>query len=72
MKIDFKQLTRNADINMKQLAEEMVAAGHFNNRLTAYITIQNFNHGRGKSIKLDLLLWIRRRFNVDITEFFKW
>jgi len=36
------------------------------------MTIQNFNHGRGKSIKLDLLLWIRRRFNVDITDFLKY
>ena len=73
MKIDFNKLIENSNVkNHRQLAREMVEAGRFKNLHVAVNTIQNFISGKGKTISLDLLLWIRDRFGVNIIDFFKY
>jgi len=71
MRIDFKKLTKESGINMSRLAEELVMAGHFKNKTTAYIMLYRWTAGKGKSINLDLLYWIKNRFDIDIINFFK-
>ena len=75
MKIDFRILIKNSGekLSQRKLAKEMVAAKHYTTLDVAINAIQNFNQGRAKEIKVDLLFWIAKRFNQkSILDFFKW
>lgn len=74
MKIDIKTIlythykSTGEYITQKGLAEEMAEAGIFKNLHSAQCMIQYNIHGRAKSLDIDMLKFLCKRFELTLNE----
>jgi len=65
MRIPFEKLTKNANITVRKLAEDLTTAGFYNNAHSAEVTIYKHINDKSKfPVSWDMLKWLALYFKV--------
>ena len=69
--INFKELLNGTGMSQAEFARELVAHGFYKNFKSAITTINYFNAGTVKSIDMELLEYLMKRFDKTLCEIVK-
>ena len=73
MRIPFEKLTKNANISIRKLAEDLTEEGFYKNTHSAEVVIyKNINNQSKHPVSWDMLKWLALYFNVNGTELIEW